>query len=339
MQTKIFEKYFFFGLLFITFVFTFFIFRPFWIVLVLGASFSIVLYPIYNLFRRTKLPDWISSFVTVLLFVVMFCGPLLLIGVLVFNQSQDVYYNIVTSGHTNIFLSSIEDSINSVLPVGVNFNINSKILELISSISDNMAQIFTTTFSTIFSFLLMLLTIFSFLKDGERWTKSFITLSPLSDANDEKIMNRLSKAVNGVMLGFLLIALLQGFLMGVGLAIFGVPHPALWGVIAAILSLIPVFGTAFVSVPAVVFLFATGHTPQAVGLLIWAVVVVSMVDNFLSPLFVSKKINISPLLVLFSIMGGISLLGPVGMLMGPLSLTLLFTLVSIYRNEFKEIII
>jgi predicted PurR-regulated permease PerM len=152
-------------------------------------------------------------------------------------------------------------------------------------------------------------------------------------------MNRLSKAVNGVMLGFLLIALLQGFLMGVGLAIFGVPHPALWGVIAAILSLVPVFGTAFVSVPAFIFLLATGHTPQAVGFLIWAVVVVSMVDNFLSPLFVSKKIDISPLLVLFSIMGGISLLGPVGMLMGPLSLTLLFTLVSIYRNEFKEIAI
>ena len=178
---------------------------------------------------------------------------------------------------------------------------------------------------------------FSFLKDGEKWTKSFITLSPLSDANDEKIMNRLSQAVNGVMLGYLFIALVQGILMGVGLAIFGIPHPALWGVIAAVLSLIPVFGTALVSVPSILFLFATGQVTQAIGLLVWAVVVVSMVDNFLSPFFVSKKINISPLLVLFSIMGGISLLGPVGILMGPLSLTLLFTLIAIYRNEFKEI--
>src|SRR3989338_846781 len=109
MQTKIIERYFFFGLLFITIVFTFFIFRPFWIVLVLGASFSIVLYPIYNLLVKGKLPDWLASFLTVLLFVLMFWGPLLLIGILVFNQSQDVYQNIVNSGHTNIFLSSIED--------------------------------------------------------------------------------------------------------------------------------------------------------------------------------------------------------------------------------------
>lgn len=337
MQTKTVEKYFFLVLLFSTLIFTFFIFRPFWVVLVLGASFSVVLFPVYTLFKKTKLPDWIASLLTVLFFVIVFCGPLFGIGALVFNQSQDMYQNIVTTNDAGIFLNSIEKNINALLPAGMNFDINSKILDFISFVSDNLAQIFSATLSTLFAFLLMLLIIFSFLKDGERWMKALVILSPLSDSNDEKIIQRLSTAVNSVMMGYLLIALLQGLLMGIGLAVAGVPHPALFGVMASIFSLLPMVGTAFVSVPAVIFLFVSGQVAQAVGLLIWAVVVVSLVDNFLSPLFVSKKIDISPLLVLFSVLGGISLLGPVGMLMGPLSLTLLFTLISIYRNEFKEI--
>jgi len=337
MQTKTIEKYFFLVLLFSTLIFTFFIFRPFWVVLVLGASFSVVLYPVYALFKKIKLPDWFASLLTVLFFLIVFCGPLFGIGALVFNQSQDVYQNMINTNDAGIFLNSIEKNINALLPVGMDFDINNKILDFISFVSDNLAQIFSTTLSTIFAFFLMLLIIFSALKDGEKWTRALVILSPLSDSNDEKIIQRLSTAVNGVMMGYLLIALVQGLLMGFGLAFAGLPHAALWGVVAAICSLIPMVGTAFVSVPAVIFLFATGQIAQAVGLLIWAVVVVSLVDNFLSPLFVSKKINISPFLILFSVLGGISLLGPVGILMGPLSLTLLFTLISIYRNEFKEI--
>ena len=71
--------------------------------------------------------------------------------------------------------------------------------------------------------------------------------------------------------------------MGLGLWIFGVPNGALWGVVAAVFSLLPTFGTAFVSVPAIIFLFVTGQNAQAIGLLIWAVVIVGMVDNVLSP--------------------------------------------------------
>ena len=99
--------------------------------------------------------------------------------------------------------------------------------------------------------------IFYFLKDGARWRKAIVILSPLSDRDDEKIISRLKLAVNGVIKGYLLVALVQGLLMGIGLSFFGVPHPALWGVVAAIASLIPMIGTALVSIPAFIFLFLT----------------------------------------------------------------------------------
>ena len=181
----------------------------------------------------------------------------------------------------------------------------------------------------------MLLIIFYFLKDGARWKKSIIVLSPLSDKDDEKIINRLSLAVNAVIKGYFLIALAQGVLMGFGLWLFNVPSPALWGIVAAVASLLPTFGTALVSIPAIIFLFMVENTASAIGLLIWAVVVVGLVDNFLSPFVVGGKTNIPPIIILFAVLGGISFLGPVGILVGPLTVSLLYTLISIYRNEFK----
>lgn len=335
MQTKIIERYFFFGLLLTTFIFTFFIFRPFWVVFVLGISFSIVLYPIYQWFTNRHLPNWLSALLTVILFTIVLWGPLLGIGALVFNQSQDLYHTVANSGSAKPFLNSLETNINKVLPEGMSVDVNKKITEFVSYVSSNIANIFTTTVSAFFSFILMLLIIFYFLKDGAEWRKAIIVLSPLGDKDDEKIIARLAQAVNGVIKGSLLIALAQGTLMGFGLWIFGIENAALWGVVAAITSLVPTLGTALVSVPAIIFLFASGQTFSAVGLLIWAVVMVGMIDNFLGPLIVGKKIHISSFLILFSVLGGISLIGPVGLLVGPLTVSLLYTLISIYRNEFK----
>lgn len=336
MQTKIIERYFFFGLLLATFVFTFFIFRPFWIVLVLGLSFSVVLYPVYEWFNKKRLSNWFSALITVILFTILLCGPILGIGTLIFKQSQEVYYKVIENRNTGPFMDSIEARVNKILPSGIVFDINKKTTDFISYVSSNIANIFTATVSAFFSFLLILLIIFYCLKDGAQWRKAIIVLSPLPDKDDEKIIRRFAQAVNGVIKGSLFIALMQGVLLGLGFWIFGISNGALWGVVAAITSLIPTLGTSLVSIPAIIFLFTTGNTTSAIGLLIWAFVMVGMIDNFLGPLIVSKKIKISSLFILFSVLGGISLLGPVGVLVGPLTISLLYTLISIYRNEFKQ---
>jgi predicted PurR-regulated permease PerM len=336
MQTKIIERYFFFGLLLATLIFTFFIFQPFWIVLVLGICFSVVLYPIYEWFKNKRLPDWLSSIITVLLFAIILCGPILGIGALVFNQSQNAYRLVVDNKGAETFMNSINNTVNKVLPESVPFDINEKAEGFITYVSNNIANIFTTTVSAFVSLLLMLLIMFYLLKDGEKWKKEIVLLSPLSDKDDENIIKRFTLSVNAVIKGYLFIAVVQGLLLGTGFWLFDISNGALWGTIAAITSLIPTVGTALVSVPAIIFLFVTGSTGSAIGLLIWAIVVVGMVDNLLTPYIVGTKINISPLLILFSVLGGISLFGPVGILVGPLTVSLLYTLVSIYRNEFNQ---
>ena len=336
MQTKIIERYFFFGILIATLFFTFFIFRPFWIVLVLGVSFSIVLYPIYKWLQTKKVPDSLSAFLTVLFFIIVLCGPLFGIGILVFNQSQEVYNIVVNTKSSVPLLELIGNKINNILPTNIPFDINQKATEFVSFLTNNITQIFSTTLSAIFSFILILLSIFYFLKDGEKWRKGLVSLSPLPDSDDKKIVVRLSQAVNGVVKGYLLIALAQGILMGIGLAIFGVPNPALWGVVASIGSMIPMLGTTIVAIPSILFLFIMGNTISAIGLLAWCFVMVGMIDNFLNPILISKKVNIPTLLILFSVLGGVSLLGPIGILIGPLTISLLYVLISIYRNGFDN---
>jgi predicted PurR-regulated permease PerM len=121
-------------------------------------------------------------------------------------------------------------------------------------------------------------------------------------------------------------------LTGIGMSLFGVPNAALFGVLAGIASLIPSIGTALVAVPAIIFLLATGHPANAIGFAIWSGALVGMVDNFLNPYIVGTKLQVPPLLILFSVLGGISLMGPVGILIGPLTMSLLYVLMSLYRH-------
>lgn len=335
MQSKIIERYFFFGLLVVTFIFTFFIFQPFWIVLVLGASFSIILYPLYEWLNKKRLPPSLAALVTLLFFIAALCIPLFSIGAVVFNQSQNLYHSVLNNGNAMPFINSLGDKINQILPNGISFDINEKISSLISFLTNNLTNIFSATIYVLFSFILFLLTIFYFLKDGKEWKKTLLKLSPLSGADNDIIINKLLQTVNGVIKGTLFIALIQGILMGIGLALFGVQNAAIWGVVAAITSLIPSVGTAIVSVPAIIFLFATGHTIPAIGLMVWSVIMVGTIDNFLTPYIIGRGINIPPFLILFSVLGGIALLGPIGILIGPLAISLLYTLTEIYQTEFK----
>lgn len=328
------EKWFFFGLLFLTMVFVALIFRPFLAVLVVGASLAVVLHPIFLWLQTKKIPSVIAAMLVVILFIVALGLPLTGIGILVFHQSQDLYQEISSGGQTFAFFNSLNQSLQRILPGDFSIDLREYASSGLSSIAANLATVFTSTLSTLLAVLLMFVSLFYFLKDGSHWVREIIRISPLPDHDDEKILRKLAEAMNGVMKGYLLIAIVQGLLMGLGLAFFGVPNPALWGLVAMFASLLPTIGTAFVSVPAIAFLFLTGETWSAFGLILWAMLLVGMVDNLLSPLVVGNRVNIPPLFILFAVLGGIALLGPVGLLVGPIAVSLLHTLLTIYKSDF-----
>lgn len=338
MQTTSTEKYFLFILLLITTILTFLIFSPFITTLILAAAFAVVLDPVYLWIKSRLVGDiaWLASIITVIIFLVGLCVPLFFIGKAVFNQTQDLYKNVVESNNASHIIESIDLSLNKLLPEGFDFDINSKIANAISLLSNNLAQFFSSTINSIAMFVLMVFALFYIIKDGEKWKEGIIRIFPLKNDDTHEILMNLKKSINRIFKGSFIIAIAQGLLAWIGFTIFGIPNAIIWAVVASIASFIPTVGTSIVTVPAMLFLFFTGMQWQALGLLIWSAIIIGTIDNFLSPYIISKDTQIPSLFILFAILGAVSIMGPLGILIGPLILSLLYSLISIYKKEVKN---
>ena len=129
-----------------------------------------------------------------------------------------------------------------------------------------------------------------------------------------------------------MLALIQGTLVAFGFFIVGIERPILWGSLASVGALMPGIGTTIVTGPAIIFLFVTGEIVSAVLLLVWAALVVGLVDNFLGPYLISRQNKMHPFIILIAVLGGISAFGPIGFIVGPVIVTLFFILLEIYNQ-------
>ena len=221
------------------------------------------------------------------------------------------------------------------MPAGFNIDVHAKVTELVASFSGNLTKYFSSMVNSIIMFVLMVFTLFHLLKNGEKWEKGVINIFPLSNSNVNEIITNLKSSINRIFKGSFIIAIAQGFLAWVGFMFFGVPNAIIWAIVGAISSFIPTIGTSIVTIPAILFLFFTGMHLQALGLLLWSLLIVGTIDNILAPYIISKDTEIPSLFILFAILGGVALLGPLGILIGPLVLSLLYSLVSIYKKEMR----
>ena len=155
-------------------------------------------------------------------------------------------------------------------------------------------------------------------------------MSPLKDTEDIAIFNRVADSIRAVVTGTVLVAIIQGVLAAVGFSIFGIDRAILWGSIGAFGALLPGIGTAGIMVPAVAYLFYMGTFGSAIGLLVWAIATIVIVDNFIGPNLMSRGSNLHPFIVLVSVLGGVSLFGPIGFILGPVSVSLFMVLLEIY---------
>jgi predicted PurR-regulated permease PerM len=187
-------------------------------------------------------------------------------------------------------------------------------------------------FTTVTQFLFTMFLLFFFLRDGDRMLERGIHLIPMSALRKEELATQLGGVTRGVVLGTLATALVQGTLLGIGFAIFGLPSPLVFAAVGAVASLVPVIGTALIWVPAVVTLVAQGDTGTAVLLTLWCVVLVSGSDNVVRPYIISNTSAAPTLLIFTGLLGGVTAFGVSGIFLGPLLLTLVAALLR-YADE------
>lgn len=330
------QSYFFFGFLFLIGIVAFLILFPYLGAAILAATFAIIFHPLFE--RISKLLRGLRGLaagVTLLLVLVIVLLPLVFIGAQVFEDARALYAHITTRGVVDVATNLLPDRLERIV-LESSFDINAELGKVLSSAVAGLGPIFTGTVGFLVNFFIFLIIFYYLLKDGKAFKDWVISFSPLSDIYDDKIIDRMKGTVNGVIRGSLVVAIIQGVIAGLGYLIFGVPNAAFWGSVTAISALIPGIGTSLILVPAIIYLFVAGSTTGALGLLIWGMVAVGLIDNFLGPRLMQRGSNLHPLLMLLSVIGGISLFGPLGFLMGPLIFSLFFSLLDIYNTANLE---
>jgi predicted PurR-regulated permease PerM len=199
-----------------------------------------------------------------------------------------------------------------------------QVLQRAASLSGSF---FLGALSSLLDFALMLFLLFFFLRDGDVIIIRARSLIPLDEAHKEHLFTRLSGITRAIVFGTSMTALLQGVVLGIGFSIAGLPSPVVFGVFGALLAMLPVGGTMLVWGPAVIWLVFDGHWGYGIFMLVWGLML-SGLDNILRPLLISGRAPISTLVVFVGVLGGIAAFGAIGIILGPLVLSLALALVE-----------
>ena len=313
-----------------------FVLLPYLSALFLALILSIMFRPVFQYINARLRRPGAASLITVLIVLLVIILPLILFSVLVFNEAYGLYTNgTFEFSNSDSFLGRvnlrIENFFSKISP-RVTFDLQLLTERVFGWFVNNLSNFFSGFVDAVIGLFIATLGLFYLFRDGGRVIKRLMYLSPLSDKYDEEIFEKIENAINSVVRGSLVVAIIQGFLSGIGFLIFGVPNAILWASVATLTSLIPTVGTSVVLIPSILYLFFAGHTLSALGLLLWGAIAVGLVDNFLGPHFIERGIKIHPFLILLSVIGGITFFGPIGFIAGPVILSLLFALLDIYPS-------
>jgi len=205
---------------------------------------------------------------------------------------------------------------------------------LLEALMSSGGSVVIGALGTAASFVLMLFVLFFVLRDGPGVAQQVVQMLPIEDRRRARLWQHLADVTRAVFLGIGLTALAQGILVGVGFWIAGLPSPLVFGVVAVLVSLIPMVGSALIWAPGALFLAARGEYGHAIFLAVWGAVVVGMVDNFLRPMLISGRAEVPTLAVFVGVMGGLAAFGFIGLFVGPIVLGLL---VALFRYQSEEL--
>jgi predicted PurR-regulated permease PerM len=286
----------------------------------------------------------IASVLVIIAIIFLVLAPLgLLIGVVVaqaISVSQSVTPWVQTFINEPTTLTSYMEKIpyyNEILPYrAVLIEKAGMVVGNISTfLINSLSSVTKLTVNAVFSSVIMLYVMFYFLTMGEVLLLKILYFLPLHDRDERRLLRRFTSVTAATLKGTLIIGILQGFICGLAFALAGIQGPVFWGTVMAVMSIIPAFGTAIVWVPALIILILQGNFIGATILAVLCGAVAGNLDNVLRPRLVGKDTEMHDLFVLFGTLGGISMFGILGIIIGPIIAALFITIWEIYGKAFE----
>ena len=359
-----FSGYFLIGCLVAAFIGLFAVFKPFLIILLFTAILATAFYPLYEkILTLLKGKTRAASFITCFFILVILVVPLLIFIFFLAQQAIDTYFFIqyqIQNGYFDpylkwekggsiydflVFLQTQFGAFINIDNVNLKQNLADAAKEIASSIAVQSpdllrggANLFRKFLELLLQIFILFFALYYFFKDGKYIIKRIMVLSPLPEKHETEIAKKFKEISLATLYGIFLTSLVQGIVGGIGFAIAGIPNSLFWGTTIALFSLVPIIGTAVIWLPASVILMASGHLFSGIFLFFWGLLLVSTVDNFLRAYLIGGRSNTNQLLTFLAVFGGIALFGLIGVIFGPLIMTLFFSFLHIYEIEYRNVL-
>jgi predicted PurR-regulated permease PerM len=336
-------------ILFLTFLSIYLLYQilaPFLSSIIWAILLAMVFYPLFQKLQRLFIKkEVLSALIMTLLVLIVIVLPFSLLLASLASEVADLYHQVeemIKTGQLQAYVERMKEIpilrwILAGLGQHIDFSQTNPLPLLLKNLNQISTFIFnqTTTLlrgfsSFVVGFFFTLLSLYYLFKDGSHLFGRLKEIVPLPSRERDLLIQRFNDMIYATIYGGILIAMIQGLLGGLSFWVLGLPSPIFWGTAMALLSFIPIGGTALIWVPAAIILLIEGAVLKGFILLGLGVFVISMVDNLLRPFFISTRTNIHPLLLFFAVLGGIQAFGLIGFVAGPLIATLFLTLIEIY---------
>jgi predicted PurR-regulated permease PerM len=161
-------------------------------------------------------------------------------------------------------------------------------------------------------------------------------LSPFTGDETRRLLKRIGDTIHATIAGVVMVAIIQGTLGGVMFAVLGMPAPVLWGAAMAVMAMVPYLGTFVIWGPTAIFLAISGQWGKAVILAGWGLLAIGLIDNLLYPMLVGNRLRQHTVTAFLAIVGGVTLFGGPGIVLGPVVVTLTFFLLEVWRRRTED---
>jgi predicted PurR-regulated permease PerM len=338
----------FFAIMLIVTIAFFYIMKPFIYALFWAVVLAGLFMPVYKKVEKKLHRPTVSAAIVLVLICLIFILPLVFIASLLLKESMDIYQGISNgNSQINVYIQKLTELIKHN-PYKDSLNLDdAAFAENIMDLSKSVAGYF---FSNLKSFTqnmlqfiaqlgVMLYALFYFIRDGEKFLETILRLLPLEHDRDRILLNHFKKTANSTLKVTLIIGGIQGTLGGLLFLFTGIQGAILWGIMMIITAVIPVVGCALVWAPAGIFMIITGNLWTGIFILAFGSLVISMVDHFLRPILLGNDVSMHPLLIFLSTIGGIIVFGFTGFIIGPIIMSLVVAVWSMYEEYYlKEIV-
>jgi len=271
---------------------------------------------------------WAATLLMILSMIVILFPIFILINMLSSKVAFAIEHSNELTASLKKLIADIEQRFNVDLVSNENIN------KLGTAITNGIPKLLNATFNTLTTIVFMYFILYFMLVNGRNMEVAIYEHIPLQDENVNKLGKEVKNMVISNAVGIPVIAFLQGVVGLIGYLIIGVNEAWFWFVVTCITAMLPVVGAALAYIPLAIIFFANGETSKGIFMLIWGFVFIGLTDNVFR-LTLSRKIgNVHPLITIFGVIVGLQIFGFIGLIFGPLLISLFILLIRIYSNEF-----